>query len=41
MGNIDTGELVGNILQFLYQNKWTIAVIIPFILAIIVIKIRG
>lgn len=39
--SLDAGELIGNILQFLYQNKWTIAVIIPVIIAIIVVKIRG
>ena len=41
MSTFDTGNLVGEILQFMYQNKWTIAVLIPIIIAIIVVKIRG
>lgn len=32
---------VGQIIQFLMDHKWTIAVLIPAVLAIIVIKIRG
>jgi|GEM_PF-1339793 len=41
MSNIDIGNIIGELLQFLYQNKWTIAVLIPIIIAIIVVKIRG
>lgn len=32
---------IGEILQFIIQNKWTIAVVIPVILVIIILKIRG
>ncbi len=41
MGNLDVGELIGYALEFLYQYKWTIAVLIPLIIAIIVVKTRG
>ncbi len=32
---------IGEILQFIIQNKWTIAVVIPVILVIIILKFRG
>lgn len=41
MGNFDVGELIGYALEFLYLNKWTLAVLIPLIIAIVVVKTRG
>ncbi len=32
---------VGQIIQFIIEHKWTIAVLIPVILVIIIVKIRG
>lgn len=32
---------IGQIIQFAIEYKWTIVVLIPIILAIIIVKIRG
>lgn len=32
---------IGQIIQFVIEYKWTIAVLIPIILVIIIVKIRG
>jgi len=32
---------IGQIIQFAIEYKWTIAVLVPIILVIIIVKIRG